>query len=68
MTLEDLLDEVSVMQMRDIEKIYRPHVVDEEWFLVEDEDGIIAYTRDETTALYLRLAIINARLNQIARG
>jgi hypothetical protein len=60
MTLDEALDEFSVMPAEDV--VVPPSNLDG-WFAVVDEDGINAYFSSETAAFRHRLDLINRRLN-----
>lgn len=60
--LDDLLDDISVMDVDSNEQTREQQNLDG-WFAVVTEDGITAYFSDETSALRYRLAEINRTLN-----
>ena len=64
-SLDELLDEISVMGPGQWENELSGSIVGE-WWAVVNEAGIIAYFGDESQAFFFRLALINARLNPIA--
>jgi len=64
-TLEELLDDVSVLFPGDWENESTPTLGD--WYAVVNDDGIIAYFGKKEHAFFFRLAYINALLNDITK-
>lgn len=58
--IQELLDEISVLSpgMHDGPDRYLS-----DWYAVADDEGVVAYFRDEDAALGHRLSIINGILN-----
>ena len=62
LSLDDLLDEISVLAPGQWENEMESTALGE-WWAVTDEDGIIAYFGSESHACFFRLGLINSRLN-----
>ena len=67
MELDELLDEISVVYVdkytNEVNNGGIPGLVG--WYGVCNEQGIVAYFAQESSAFYFRLALINSRMNKI---